>query len=95
MIVLLCEDVEALIVFWLLLLPNVTVPAKIGVIEPALLHILSSSEDEEVRILRAVLALLRVSLRELVVQVAVVEAVGDVLDAVAQVELLREFVHFE
>ena len=95
MIVLFCEDVEALIVFWLLLLSNVTVPAKIGVIEPALLHILSSSEDEEVRILRAVLALLRVSLRELVVQVAVVEAVGDVLDAVAQVELLREFVHFE
>ena len=46
MIVLFCEDVEALIVFWLLLLPNVTVPAKIGVIEPALFHILSSGEDK-------------------------------------------------
>ena len=95
MIVLFCEDVEALVVFWLLLLSNVTVPAKIGVIKPALFHILSSGEDEQVCVFWAVLAFLGVSLCELVVQVSVVEAVSDILHAVAQVELLRELVHFE
>ena len=36
-----------------------------------------------------------VSLGELVVQMAIVEAVSDILDAVTQVVLLRELVHFE
>ena len=95
MVVLLCEDVEALIVLWLLLLPKMTATAENGVIGPALLRILSSGEDEQVCVFRTVLTLLGVRLCELVVEVAVIEAVSDILDAVTQVELLRELVHFE
>ena len=44
-VVLLSEDVEALIVLRLLLLPDMTVPAKVSVIEPALFQVLPPCED--------------------------------------------------
>ena len=93
MVFCLSEDVEALIVLRLIFFLDVTVPAQVGVIETSLLLVFSSGEDDQVRILWAVLASLGVCLEVLVVQLIIIPAVRDVLDAIIQVELLGEPVH--